>query len=144
MAVTHMYGNCLLKALNGGINLAGTTPSVKVMLCTSAYTPNQDTHIVKSDVTGEVTGTGYVAGGATLTGVAVTYNGTVSPNLVSVTANAVSWANSSITARYAVIYDANSNNLIAYVDFVSDYTSSNGTFQITWDSNGIFQIQVPV
>jgi hypothetical protein len=42
------------------------TDTIKVMLTTSAYTPNLDTHETKADVTNEVVGTGYTARGATL------------------------------------------------------------------------------
>jgi len=42
------------------------TDTLKVMLSTSAYTLNLDTHEVKADVTNEVSGTGYTAGGVTI------------------------------------------------------------------------------
>jgi hypothetical protein len=45
--------------------------TLKLML-TDGYTPDYDTHAVKADVTGEITATGYTAGGATLAGKAVT------------------------------------------------------------------------
>jgi hypothetical protein len=57
----------------------GTTPSIdlaadtmKVALVSATYTPNQGTHVFFSDVTNEVTGTGYTAGGATLASITVT------------------------------------------------------------------------
>ena len=50
--------------MNGSIDL--DTDTIKVLLVTSAYTPDQDTHTKHSDVTNEVSGTGYTAGGATL------------------------------------------------------------------------------
>lgn len=51
--------------------MAGTGPvwasdTIKVALLTSSYTPNYDTHDFFDDITNEVTGTGYTAGGATL------------------------------------------------------------------------------
>ena len=53
---------------------------------------------------------------------------------------------STITARYAVIYDSTGTSstsaLIGYVDFGADVSTTNGTFQITWDSAGIFTIAV--
>ena len=73
MAVTaNLYGLFLQSLANKEIDL--DTDVIKVMLCTSTYTPNQDTHRYKSSVTNEVTGTGYTAGGATLGTVAVTYD----------------------------------------------------------------------
>lgn len=116
------------------------TDTIKVMLCTSTYTPNQDTHRYKSDVTNEVTGTGYTAGGATLTSCTVSYNST--GNVLTLDAADASWATSTITARYAVIYDSTpatdaTRPLIAYVDFGADVISSGGTFSIVWDAAGI-------
>jgi len=56
----------------------------------------------------------------------------------------VTWSSSSITARGAVVYkdtgtDATSL-LICYIDFGQDYTSLNGDFKITWNSEGIINI----
>ena len=42
------------------------TDTIKVALVTSAYTVNIDSHSNFSDITNEVSGTGYTAGGATL------------------------------------------------------------------------------
>ena len=62
MAVTAAwYGKAMLSILNKEVDL--DTDTLKVMLCTSTYTPNQDTHQYKSDVTNEVSGTGYTATG---------------------------------------------------------------------------------
>lgn len=143
MAVTaKMYGNALLKALNKEVDW--DTDTIKVMLCTSSYTPNQDTHIYKSSVTNEVTGTGYTAGGATLSNKTINY--TDSTNTIKLDADDVTWSESTITARYAVIYDATGTDstsvLLGYVDFGEDKVSSAGDFKITWDSAGIFAITV--
>lgn len=141
MAVTaKMYGNALLKALNKEVDW--DTDTINVMLCTSSYTPDQDAHIYKSSVTNEVTGTGYTAGGATLTGKTITYAGAT--NTITLDASDVTWSSSSITARYAVIYDATGTGatsaLLGYVDFGEDQTSLEGDFTITWDATGIFAI----
>lgn len=151
MAVTALlYGKFLADAL-GGVG-AGTAPnvdylsdSIKVMLCTSSYTPNQDTHEFKSDLTNEVSGTGYTATGVALANKALTY--TAGTNVIMADADDTSWTSSTITARYAVIYDATpatdaTRPLIGYVDFGADQTTNNGTFQITWNAAGIFTITV--
>jgi hypothetical protein len=143
MAVTaKWYGQSLLKALNKEIDF--DTDTIKVMLCTSAYTPDQDAHVYKDvSVTNEVTGTGYTAGGATLASKTITYTGAT--NIIALDAADVTWASSTITARYAVIYDdspASSKPLLAYVDFGADQASNNGNFTITWDAAGILKITV--
>ena len=74
MAVTgKLYGLWLRNILNGTITTDWDTDTIKVMLTTSLYTPDQDTHDFKNDVTNEVTGTGYTAGGQALTNKTVTY-----------------------------------------------------------------------
>jgi hypothetical protein len=136
------YGQALLKALNKEIDF--DTDVIKVMLCTSAYVPDQDAHVYKDvSVTSEVTGTGYTAGGATLASKTIGY--TAATNIIALDAADVTWAASTITARYAVIYDdspASSKPLLAYVDFGADQSSNNGNFTITWDANGILKITV--
>lgn len=144
MAVTaFLYGNFINSVMNKEIDL--DTDSIKVMLCTSTYTPNQDTHQYKSSVTNEVTGTGYTATGQALTGVTVGY--TAGTNVFKFDAADVSWAASTITARYAVIYDASpasdaTRPLIGYVDFGADVSSTGAAFTITWDAAGIFTVTV--
>ena len=144
MAVTAKAYSLLLKsAFNKEINITGDT--LKVMLCTSGYTPDQDTHQYKSSVTNEVTGTGYTAGGATLGSVTWTYN--TSTNVYTLDAADTSWTTSTITARYAVIYDSTPSTdatrpLIGYVDFGADVPSSAATFSLTWDANGILAFTV--
>lgn len=72
MAVTaYWYGKGALKLANKEIDW--DTDTVKVMLTTSSYTPDKDAHDYKDDVTNEVTGTGYTAGGATLSSKTITY-----------------------------------------------------------------------
>lgn len=144
MAVTaKLYGLFVSSLANKTIDL--DTDAIKVMLCTSTYTPNQDTHQFKSDVTNEVTGTGYTAGGATLGTVTVGY--TAGTNVFKFDAADTSWASSTITARYAVIYDSSpatdaTRPLIGYVDFGADVSSTGAAFTITWDAAGIFTVTV--
>ena len=77
--------------------------------------------------TGEVTGTGYTAGGATLTGYAASLDGTTA----ILDFADPSWPNSTITARGAVIYDTtNGNKVRAVLDFGADIVSTNGTFSV--------------
>ncbi len=59
------------------------------MLVTSAYTPNQDTHTKRSDITNEVTGTGYTAGRATLANKSVSADNTDNEGVLD--ADDVTW-----------------------------------------------------
>lgn len=138
MAAGKLYGLAQQSLANKEIDWDSDT--IKVMLCTSSYTPNQDTHRYKSDVTNEVTGTGYTAGGNTLTSCTATY--TSGTNVLMLDAADTSWAGSTITARYAVVYDATpatdaTRPLICYIDFTTDQSSVGAAFNIAWDSAGI-------
>jgi hypothetical protein len=139
-----LYGNFVVKSFNKEIDWDSDT--IKVALLTNAYTPNQDGHDYFDDVVAnQVTGTGYTSGGNTLANKTNTYNSAT--NVIVLDADDVTWASSTITARYAVIYDATpatdaTRPLIGYVDFGSDQSSSNGNFTITWDSTGIVRVTV--
>ena len=114
------------------------------MLCTSSYTPDQDTHDYVNDVTNEVTGTGYTAGGATLASKTITYTGAT--NIAKLDAADVTRSSSTITARYAVIYVDTGNTatsaVIAYIDFGADVSTTNGDFVIQFHTDGIITFTV--
>ena len=117
------------------------THSFKALLVTDAYTPNKDTHTVRSDVTNEVTGTGYTAGGTAVTPTVAAVD--TANDRVDITFASISWANSTITARACVIYrdvgTAGTDLLVAYVDFLANVSSTNGTFAVTFSSPLRFQ-----
>jgi len=144
MAVSaKLYGKFFTSVMNKEADLNSDT--MKVMLTTSSYTPDQDAHDYKDDVTNEVTGTGYTAGGATLANCTFTYTGAT--NVWKFDADDTTWSSSTITARYAVIYDSTPGSdatrpLVCYVDFGQDMSSSAGNFSIVWDSAGIFTVTV--
>lgn len=139
-----MYGQFLLKALNKEVDWDSDT--IKVALVSSAYTPNQDSHDYWDDVVAnEVTGTGYTSGGAALASKTATYDSAT--NVIILDAADSVWASSTITARYAVVYDdSGATNaqkaLVGYVDFGSDQSSTNGNFTVTWDATGIARITI--
>lgn len=142
MAVTaKWYGNGLLKAFNKEVDW--DTDTIKVALLANTYTPDQDVHDYFDDVVAsEVSGTGYTAGGETLGTKTATYDGAT--NVVKLDAADVSWAASTITARYAVIYVATGVNttstLLGYVDFGADVSSSSGAYTLTWHADGILKV----
>lgn len=133
-----IYNKAIDALVRAGINFSSDT--FKVMLVTSAYTPNKDTHEDRADVTNEVTGTGYTAGGVATT---PTITLDTTNDRVDITFSNVSWASATITARAAVIYKstgtAANDTLIAYVDFGSDVSSTNAAFAVTFSSALRFQ-----
>jgi hypothetical protein len=108
------------------------TDTFKVMLVTSAYTENKDTHTKRSDIANEVSGTGYTAGGNTS---AITVTKDTANDRLDITLGAVSWPSSTITARKAVYYKSrggasSADELVAVNDFGSDVTSTGATFSL--------------
>jgi hypothetical protein len=113
----------------GNIDL--DTDTFKMMLVTSTYSPNKDTHADRADVTNEVSGTGYTAGGKTVTCTVARDNAN---DRTTLTFAAESWASSTITARGAVVYKstgtAANDLLVFYNDFGGDITTSDTTFSV--------------
>jgi hypothetical protein len=103
------------------------TDTLKIALYTANADLNEATTVYTT--TAEVTGTGYVAGGVTLTGVTINSSGfTAYVDFADVVFNA------SVTARCALIYNSSQGNKsIAVLDFGSDKTSTN--FTITMPAN---------
>lgn len=126
--------------MDGSIDL--DTDTIKVALVTSTYTPDQDVHDFFDDITNEVTGTGYTAGGATLASKTVSADTTDNEGVFD--AADVTWTTSTITARGAVIYKstgtASTSALICYLDFTSDQSSTAGDFTIQWNAEGILNL----
>jgi len=104
------------------------TNTIKIALYTGDATLDEDTTVYTT--LNEVVASGYTAGGATMTGVALNTSGyTVYVNWAN-----VSWS-TSVTARCALIYNASQGNKsIAVLDFGADKTST-GTFTITMPAN---------
>jgi hypothetical protein len=114
---------------NGQFNLASDT--IKMALYNGNANLNQTTTAYTS--VNEVTGTGYTAGGQTMTGITISYDATNSVAYVNF-ANVV-WNPAAFTARCALIYDATASNAsIAVIDFGSDKTCVN-TFTVTMPAN---------
>ena len=105
-----------------------TTDQIYVALYTAFVDLNASTTVYTA--TNEVVATGYTAGGKLMTGVTVaSYNYTAYVNFANVV-----WANSTITARCALIYNVTKGNKsIAVLDFGSDKTQTG--FTITMPSN---------
>lgn len=125
-----IYNSAVDDMARGAIDF--DTDTFKVLLVTSSYSPNKDTHDRRDDVTNQVTGTGYTAGGVTS---ACTVTKDTANDKVTLQFASVSWASSTITARAAVIYKSrggasSADELIAYNDFGADVSTTAGTFTV--------------
>ncbi len=144
MVTAKIYGLLFTALWNKEIDY--DTDDIKVMLCTSTEVPDQDTDDYIDDArANEVSGTNYVANGASLTSKTVTY--TAGTNTHVLDAADTTWASSTITARIAIIYDFTpasdaTRPLISYQDFITDQSSSGGDFTIEWNASGIIEITV--
>ena len=119
-----------------------TTDTFKIALYTSSATLSAATTAYSA--TNEVSGTGYTAGGETLTvsGGSVSTSGTTA----YVDFSDVTWSTATITARGALIYNSSqANKAVAVLDFGSDKTSTAGDFVVTMPtadaSNAIIRIE---
>ena len=108
--------NCLSALENFAV---GTPYTYKIAL----YTANADLSYstLTYTTTGEITGTGYTAGGKTLT--------VIPPQTSDYTAYLsfadVTWNPASFTCRGALIYNSTTNAAVAVLDFGSDKTATN-------------------
>ena len=129
-----------VELLQGVHNFTASTGDVfKIALYTSSATLGAST--TAYTVSNEVSGTGYTAGGNTLTNVTPTSSGTTAFTDFADT----TWSTATITARGALIYNSTeSNKAVAVLDFGSDKTSTAGAFTIVFPtadaSNAIIRV----
>lgn len=117
----------------------GTGDTFKIALFTSSATLGAATTAYST--TNETSGTGYTAGGNTLTNVTPTSSGTTAFTDFADT----TWSTASITARGALIYNSTeADAAVVVLDFGSDKTSTAGDFTIQFPtadaSNAIIRI----
>jgi hypothetical protein len=117
---------------------------IKCALVTGSYTPDQNAHDFFDDITNEVSGTGYTAGGNVMSNGAATVDG--SGNVTVDLDDPATWtqdASGFSNARRAIIYHdtgtASSSRLIGYSnDFGSDQGNDSGDFSISVNASGLF------
>lgn len=142
MTIAKAYGLVMKSMFNKEIDF--DTDTVKVMLCTATYVPNQDTHQYKSSITNEVSGTGYTAGGVTVTGKTVTYTTATNTLMLDATTDPV-FSTVTLTAiRYAVFYidtgSSATSPLLCYMDFETDQAATAANLTIQLPASGILQV----
>lgn len=127
MAITQAMCTSFKKALlDGEMDFSSdTTQTFKVALYTSSATLDASTTAYTT--TNEVTGTGYTAGGNTLTVVVPTTSGTTA----FIDFANTTWSTATITARGALVYRSGGGNpAIAVLDFGEDKSTTAGNFTI--------------
>jgi len=130
MAISQVLCTSFKKELLEGTHNFGGSQTFKIALYTSAATLNADTTVYSTD--NEVSGTGYTAGGYSLTPSTVASGDGVG----FVNFSDATWASSSFTARGALIYNSSqSNKAVMVLDFGDDKTSNNSTFTVGMPAN---------
>lgn len=128
MAITQAMCTSFKQALlDGEMDFSSdTSQTFKIALYTSSATLSAATTAYTTS--NEVSGTGYSAGGNTLT---ISTNPTTSGTTAFLSFSNTTWSTASITARGALIYQSGgSNPAVAVLDFGGDKTSTAGDFQI--------------
>ena len=105
------------------IKIALFNANADLTASTTVYSTNQ-----------EVTGTGYTAGGNTLTGATVRSNGTTA----FVSFDNTTWSSASFTCRGALIYNSSkADRSVAVLNFGSDKIVTNGTLTVEFPNNDV-------
>ena len=112
-----------LNLLNGVENF--TTDTYKIALYTALADLGPTTTVYTT--TGEITGTGYVAGGNTLVNVIPA----ASDSVAYISFLNTTWNPASFTARGALIYNQATGSAVAVLDFGADKTCTT-TFTVTF------------
>lgn len=129
MAIVQAVCTSFKKEMAQGLHdfTASTGDTFKIALYTSSATLGASTTAYSA--TNEASGTGYTAGGATLTNVSPSSAG----EIAYIDFADVTWSTSTITARGALIYNStNSNRAVCVLNFGQDKTSSASDFKITF------------
>ena len=116
--------------LQAGQNLATDTLKMALYTALSDIGPATTAYTTAN----EVSGTGYTAGGAAVTGATISVD--TQNNVVYVDFNNVSWPGANFVARGALIYNVTrSNKSIAVLDFGSDKTFTAASNTVTIPAN---------
>jgi len=137
-----LYDNMILLQHNSaGIDF--DTDTINCMITTSTYNPAKATHDYRADVTNEVSGSGYSAGGKALASKTVT----LSTAVVTFDAADVTWSQDGsgfADGKYAVLYQSTSSAsgtadiLIAYADIGNSKGNVAGDLTLEMSAAGIF------
>lgn len=143
MAVTASPYGLSFKGLGLG-RFDFSSHTFKIMLTDNNYVPDFDLHEFKTDVTDEISGPGYVGGGATLANLTWIYD--AGADRCVLRCDPVVWPTASFTTRYGVIYrntgTAATSPLLSYVDFGGDNAPNNTDYTVTF-TNGIYRLRTP-
>lgn len=132
-----LFNDALTSIIKGEIDYLNDT--IVVLLLTDAPDIDADTYI--SDLSGEITGGGYSR--KTLASKTVTTDDTNNRSVAD--AADVQWTSLTNSFRYIVVAQSTGNDAtsrcIVRHDLGSTQTLVNGTYDITWPTSGVFNLQ---
>jgi hypothetical protein len=147
MAITQaMCTSFKVALLDGEMDFSSnTSQTFKIALYTSSATLGAGTTAYATTNEVSSSGTGYTAGGNTLT---ISANPAASGTTAFLDFADTTWTNATITARGALIYKVGGTNpAVAVLDFGADKTSTAGDFQVQFPTadatNAIVRIATP-
>lgn len=116
-----------------------SSDSLKVLLVSSIPSEaNLDAWANRSDVTNEITGTGYTAGGIAQAYTLEALDTTNNRQSITLTNITNGWTSSTFSAVGAIIYKstgtASTDKLIDFVDFGGTISCTNGNYSITYST----------
>ena len=116
-----------------------SSQSLKVLLVSSVPSEaNFDAWANRSDVTNEITGTGYTAGGIAQAYTLEALDTTNNKQSITLTNITNGWTSATISAVGAIVYKdsgtASTDKLISFVDFGGTVSVTAGNFSITYSS----------
>jgi hypothetical protein len=138
MAITQAIASSFKKQVLQGIHDFGDNSAYppaggdvfKIALYTSSASLDASTTVYTTS--GETTGTGYTAGGATLTNLGASLSGSTA----YLSFDNYTWTTATISAAGALIYNSSQGNkAVAILSFGGTYSSTAGNFQITFPAN---------
>lgn len=120
--------------MNKEVDLEADT--IKVMLLDGSHSFTATDNVIGDVDTNEVSGTGYTAGGETLTTKSVTQAATTKFD-----ADDTVWTVVTVTTSHLVLYDVTAtSNLIASLDFGGSQVLVGVNFTISWNASGIITL----
>ncbi len=135
-----IYNSAKLLILQGAFDFAND--EFKVALVNAGYLGDRDAHEVFADISNEVSGTNYTAGGKILDNIALTRDDANDRAVLD--ADNLVWPVASFTARAAVLYHNTGSSatspLLAYIDFEEDLEAAGEDFTLQWHEDGIISL----
>jgi hypothetical protein len=125
-APTIWYVNGLRACMRAGFGIAGVTGTLKFVLLHDTYVPDQDAHDFLDDVIAyEASGTGYTAGGLTVSTPTVTVDGVTNESVLDF----VDFTGLSVPCCYGVLCVSTGTNSTSPLLTLTDFSAGDAVDQ---------------